>query len=88
MLTSPRLFTAAAVAATVLLGVASAAPPPLTPALGARALAAAATDDDSGAAGSFQACDNADGVYAPFCQPAQNSSLYPGTTYYGVFDTA
>lgn len=86
MLTSPRLFTAAAVAATVLLGVASAAPPPLTPALGARALAAAATDDDSGAAGSFQACDNADGVYAPFCQPAQNSSLYPGTTYYVTWD--
>lgn len=34
--------------------------------------------------GSFLVCDNADGEYAPFCQPVQNSSLYPGTTYYGA----
>lgn len=34
--------------------------------------------------GSFLVCNNADGVNAPFCQPSQNSSLYPGTTYYGM----
>lgn len=34
--------------------------------------------------GSFLVCNNADGEYAPFCQPSYNSSLYPGTTYYGM----
>lgn len=34
--------------------------------------------------GSFLVCNNADGANAPFCQPSQNSSLYPGTTYYGM----
>lgn len=33
--------------------------------------------------GAFLACSNTDGDYAPFCEPAKNSSLYPGTTYYG-----
>lgn len=42
-----------------------------------------ATGEDG--SGSFLACDNADGPYFPFCQPAQNSSLYPGTTYYGMY---
>lgn len=34
--------------------------------------------------GSFLVCNNADGENAPFCQPSHNSSLYPGTTYYGM----
>lgn len=34
--------------------------------------------------GSFLVCNNADGANAPFCQPSYNSSLYPGTTYYGM----
>lgn len=33
--------------------------------------------------GAFLACSNPDGDFAPFCEPAKNSSLYPGTTYYG-----
>lgn len=38
-------------------------------------------------AGAFLVCSNADGDYAPFCEPAKNSSLYPGTTYYGRFSS-
>lgn len=38
--------------------------------------------------GSFLVCNNADGEYAPFCQPSFNSSLYPGTTYYVTWDTS
>jgi hypothetical protein len=34
--------------------------------------------------GSFLVCRNAEGEYAPFCQPSYNSSLFPGTTYYGM----
>lgn len=45
--------------------------------------APAPTATNKNGAGSFLACDNVDGEYAPFCQPAPNSSLYPGTTYYG-----
>lgn len=33
--------------------------------------------------GAFLTCSNTDGDYAPFCEPAKNSTLYPGTTYYG-----
>lgn len=33
--------------------------------------------------GAFLACSNPTGDFAPFCEPAKNSSLYPGTTYYG-----
>ncbi|KAJ0122267.1 hypothetical protein J7T55_002779 [Diaporthe amygdali] len=45
-----------------------------------------ATNKDG--SGSFMVCNNADGVNAPFCQPSQNSSLYPGTTYYVTWDTS
>ncbi|KAK7745552.1 hypothetical protein SLS53_003052 [Cytospora paraplurivora] len=50
--------------------------------------APAPTATDKNGAGSFLACDNADGEYAPFCQPARNSSLYPGTTYYVTWDAS
>lgn len=33
--------------------------------------------------GAFLACSNVDGDFAPFCEPAKNSTLYTGTTYYG-----
>ncbi|ROV95016.1 hypothetical protein VMCG_08357 [Cytospora schulzeri] len=39
-------------------------------------------------AGSFLVCENAEGLYAPFCQPTQNTSLYPGTTYYVTWDAS
>lgn len=42
-------------------------------------------DGHGGEAGSYLVCNNADGLYFPFCEPAQNSSLYNGTTYYGVW---
>lgn len=35
-------------------------------------------------AGAFLVCSNPDAEYAPFCEPAKNSSLYTGTTYYGM----
>lgn len=36
--------------------------------------------------GSFLRCSNSDGDYSPFCEPARNSSLYPGTTYFVTWD--
>ncbi|KAF3764402.1 hypothetical protein M406DRAFT_232443, partial [Cryphonectria parasitica EP155] len=36
--------------------------------------------------GSFLVCSNTDGDYVPFCEPAKNSSLYVGTTYYVTWD--
>ncbi|KUI54623.1 hypothetical protein VP1G_02016 [Cytospora mali] len=49
---------------------------------------AAPTATNANGAGSFLVCNNADGVYAPFCQPTQNSSLYTGTTYYVTWDSS
>lgn len=45
--------------------------------------AAQPTATNKAGAGSFLICSNTDGDFAPFCEPAKNSSLYPGTTYYG-----
>lgn len=42
------------------------------------------TADNKKGQGAFLACQNAEGAFAPFCEPAGNSSLYPGTTYYGA----
>ncbi|PSR88477.1 hypothetical protein BD289DRAFT_432125 [Coniella lustricola] len=38
--------------------------------------------------GAFLVCSNADGDYAPFCEPAKNSSLYTGTTYFVTWDSS
>lgn len=46
--------------------------------------AAEPTATNKKGAGSFLVCSNSDGDYAPFCEPAKNSSLYVGTTYYGM----
>lgn len=54
----------------------------VTTSTGTAAPGPTATDKDG--AGSFLVCENPDGLYVPFCQPTQNSSLYPGTTYYGM----
>ncbi|KAI1334504.1 hypothetical protein F5Y15DRAFT_287443 [Xylariaceae sp. FL0016] len=40
----------------------------------------------SGAAGSFAICDNLEGDYAPWCSPTNGSVLYPGTSYYFLWD--
>ncbi|KAI1459934.1 hypothetical protein F4805DRAFT_36721 [Annulohypoxylon moriforme] len=39
-----------------------------------------------GDAGSFPICHNKDGDNAPWCQPTDGASLYPGTTYYFTWD--
>lgn len=46
--------------------------------------AAAPTASNKKGKGAFLVCSNTDGDYAPFCEPAKNSSLYPGTTYFGT----
>lgn len=48
--------------------------------------AAQPTATNKKGAGSFLRCSNSDGDYSPFCEPAKNSSLYPGTTYYVTWD--
>ncbi|KAI0121234.1 hypothetical protein BJ170DRAFT_152220 [Xylariales sp. AK1849] len=50
--------------------------------------APAPTATASDGAGSFLSCSNKDGVNAPFCQPTEGENLYPGTTYYLLWDTS
>lgn len=38
--------------------------------------------------GAFLVCSNADGDYAPFCEPSADSSLYTGTTYFVTWDAS
>ncbi|KAI0595579.1 hypothetical protein F4775DRAFT_568883 [Biscogniauxia sp. FL1348] len=40
----------------------------------------------SGAAGDFPVCHNLDGEFAPWCSPTNGTKLYPGTTYYFIWD--
>lgn len=42
------------------------------------------TASNKNGAGSFLVCSSPDAEYAPFCEPAKDSSLYTGTTYYGM----
>ena len=35
--------------------------------------------------GAFAVCRNTDGAFAPFCEPRNNATLYPGSTHYGTF---
>jgi hypothetical protein len=44
---------------------------------------ALATATDASGAGGYAVCHNTDGEFAPFCAPSDNSTLYPGSTYYG-----
>ncbi|KAI1319645.1 hypothetical protein F5Y16DRAFT_390690 [Xylariaceae sp. FL0255] len=46
----------------------------------------APTTTNTDGAGSFSVCNNLDGDLAPWCQPAQNDTLYVGTTYYFTWD--
>ncbi|KAL7620199.1 hypothetical protein AAE478_009192 [Parahypoxylon ruwenzoriense] len=39
-------------------------------------------------AGSFPVCHNKDGDFAPWCQPTEGTTLYPGVTYYFLWDTS
>ncbi|KAH9988286.1 hypothetical protein F4779DRAFT_277471 [Xylariaceae sp. FL0662B] len=41
-----------------------------------------------GEAGSFSVCHNKDGPLAPWCQPTEGITLYPGTSYYFLWDTS
>ncbi|KAK1757357.1 hypothetical protein QBC47DRAFT_375772 [Echria macrotheca] len=42
----------------------------------------------SDGSGSFAACQNRDGDSAPFCEPKNNASIYPGATHYVTWDPA
>ncbi|KAK3945446.1 hypothetical protein QBC46DRAFT_445354 [Diplogelasinospora grovesii] len=47
------------------------------------AAASTPTAADSSGSGAFATCQNTDASnYAPFCTPANNATLYPGSTYY------
>ncbi|KAH8655171.1 hypothetical protein BX600DRAFT_469227 [Xylariales sp. PMI_506] len=39
-------------------------------------------------AGSFPVCTNLDGTHAPWCTPSDGANLYPGTTYYFIWDAS
>ncbi|KAI5859561.1 hypothetical protein GGS23DRAFT_313162 [Durotheca rogersii] len=39
-----------------------------------------------GQAGAFPVCHNKDGEFAPWCQPTDGTELFPGTTYYFLWD--
>lgn len=51
-------------------------------------VAAQPTASNKKGKGAFLVCSNPDGDYAPFCEPAKNSSLYTGTTYYVTWDSS
>ncbi|KAI1074863.1 hypothetical protein F5B20DRAFT_585873 [Whalleya microplaca] len=42
----------------------------------------------SAEAGSFPVCHNKDGDLAPWCAPTEGTTLYPGTSYYFLWDTS
>ncbi|KAI4600951.1 hypothetical protein KJ359_013114 [Pestalotiopsis sp. 9143b] len=57
----------------------------ITTSTGSAPIATATAKDG---AGSFAVCSNKDGTDAPWCSPNDGASLYPGTTYYFVWDSS
>ncbi|KAF3006173.1 hypothetical protein E8E14_008734 [Neopestalotiopsis sp. 37M] len=57
----------------------------ITTSTGSAPIATATATDG---AGSFGVCNNKDGADAPWCSPNDGSNLYPGTTYYFIWDSS
>lgn len=80
---TPVLTTVNGVATTI-----SAAPASLTATTTSqtdkKSTASAGAEPTATGGGSFLACHNTDGAFAPFCKPDNGSDVYVGETYYGT----
>ncbi|KAH8679845.1 hypothetical protein BGZ60DRAFT_467851 [Tricladium varicosporioides] len=84
---TPVLTTISGVATTI-----SAAPASLTATTTSqtdkKSTASAGAEPTATGGGSFLACHNTDGAFAPFCKPDNGSDVYVGETYYVTWDTS